>query len=910
MDTLTRRWWAPDAPGIGPDEFDLTLLTPGSEPDKDLGSHLLALHRVGAAACEAVATEPMADEVTLRGVLATARQLIAPPAIEAVSKAVEDGNYGALLLRDFLDDAEQAVVSIYRTCITKQMAPSMAAHRCGLIYGVPLRELGKYTMLATDPKTPKQTVTELADRALFGFVAKVLDEEMLETRKVTISKAPAGERERPRLQTDQLQALFDRSEQSAYLDEHNVANDEATGRFVREETTTAPVGRTALSRPKLSRKVLGRKVLGQPAVSVAEPTAELTRSRLRPAGLRRAQTRQVSMTQARLQSLLPELVVPPTQTGMNRDPDPDLDYLERQPDQNEDSYAPLWASVSFVFPAADWNARKAGMAQTRDEDGNEQLIFRARALAGGGPFQGDDENGHLSGQHHDAREYAVELLRASPDHQGQPKPMTKVLHGAAATIRDRAQLAKAKADFLGELETRLGHRLNRATEMSFVQAAASHDDLDDLVLVWQPPTPGREVLDRPLLLVTEVFIDEEDSRGRAERSRHGADITIDPNQPLRVLGGRSLWRDDDKGGFFIRQLDAHEGYEEDLEQAAKDRARRRGKRGFGKRLVIAKATHERDATQLQQLQGLFDRAESTYLREHHVDNDAETGQFVREGGATARTQLSRPKIGRKVLRRGTVRPAELRQGEPAQLRHSSLTTTGTTKALLSPVALKQAALAAEEGADEQTVFLDDGFDYVVLDHKQLGFMLDEANVKYLEKAYEEPFAPGFGTTALIGDKWRSSGADQARMDLISEAELRFRDAPTAGWRQLGSSYHITSDKDLPAIAFDIEDQLGRDPKIQMLRSVIHRRGEEYVITIHGNAEDMGDGHMIRLDGPVKSPIRLRPEGPRRLTGPRGIEYWLNLRFHGGKHIGATGSTDYLPVPLVHTWVAEDHYDAP
>jgi hypothetical protein len=195
MTVTDQRWWAPTAPGIGPDEFDLELLCPGDDPKADLGQAFLALHRVGAAACEAVATQPLADENALAFALINARQQVAPEASEIISKAVGDNvNYGNLLIRDLLDDAEATALSLWRSCIAKGVPTSVTAKRVGMVYGLPPGELYTFQKHATDPKAQLPALQEAADKALFTHVSKLIAEEAVE-RKVEVSKQrPRGAR--------------------------------------------------------------------------------------------------------------------------------------------------------------------------------------------------------------------------------------------------------------------------------------------------------------------------------------------------------------------------------------------------------------------------------------------------------------------------------------------------------------------------------------------------------------------------------------------------------------------------------------------------------------------------------------------------------------------------------------------
>lgn len=920
--TVATRWWAPVEPGIGPDPFDLSLLESGGEPDKDLGQQLLALHRVGAAACEAVATQPLADEVTLRGVLATAREMVALPAVEAISKVYDDQAYGTLLLRDVLDDAEQAAISLYRTCITKQMAPSMAAHRVGLVYGVPLRELGRYSMVATDPKSNKQVVEELADKTLLGFVGKMVTEEAPQGVKQLVSKAPA--RERDATQTRLLQGLFDRAE----AETATTPDDPATpyhdarnrGRFAVEGTTAAPkeVGGTKLERKTLSRTSLKRTQLARAETPKGKLTgAALAGGRLE-SGSTRGRLSRGRMTPAarKMQALLAE-IEPETVPLDGGDGE---DYLSHRPDRNAGEHTDLWQEASFVFPTDLWLKRKAGMAVTRDDDGNESIMFRARALADGGPYM-QDSHDHLSGDHAHARKTIAEVIHAREDHKGQPPPEVHRIPGAAHRLTDRREIKALKERYLEQMEEKFGKRLNKATEIGFVLAAGDHDNPEDLVLVWQPPTPGKHVLDRPVKAITEVFIEEESTRGVDNSSDVGTDTIIDPNLALQVLGGRMLWRDDDKGGYLIKQYDAIRTDEDSLQALARDRQRRTNRRGFGKRLVVSKAVNERNAAQLAQLQGLFDRAAQAERDWHGKDpgeRSPETGEFQRVGTSLSRATLQRTSLKRAELKRGGKAKLAGASLEGGKLEQGRLTTGGLDRA-----SLKQVALAAAQGSDEQTVFLDPSFDYHVLDSQQVQFLLGDSDIEtdgrffedVLEEAYHRPFKPGFGASAMISDKWKITTSEETRETLIGETDHRLVNAPFPNkgglWKDTGINAVISDDKALAGLALEVENYLADHPDVQLVRSVITKVSDQrWRVRVMADNAKIGHAHMIRFDGLPDGAIQLRPEAPRRLTNAKGIEHWLMMRFHGGKQLGSGGSTDYMPVPTVVAWAIEKAGDEP
>lgn len=189
------RWWNPAGPHIGPDETDIGMLAAtGENPRLDLGAALLAAHRVGAAACDAAAATPLVDERTLIRALAAAREQLANPMIDSVSKSVEGERYACVLVCDVLDDAEEAALDIFRSAVSRGVAPPLAAARAGAVFGVSKDAIGKYRQKATDPRVNPVALADEADRTLFGFVEKLAAEETDEREEV--SKITPSERRR------------------------------------------------------------------------------------------------------------------------------------------------------------------------------------------------------------------------------------------------------------------------------------------------------------------------------------------------------------------------------------------------------------------------------------------------------------------------------------------------------------------------------------------------------------------------------------------------------------------------------------------------------------------------------------------------------------------------------------------
>lgn len=192
------RWWAPAGPHIGPDQTDIAMLAAtGEDPRYDLGAALLAAHRVGAAACEQAAASPLVDEGAFIGYLVAAREQLADPMIDSVSKSVEGPGYACVLVRDVLDDAEEAALDLFRSAVSRGVAPPLAAARAGAVFGVSKAAIGKYRQKATDPRVNPVALADEADRTLFGYVEKLTAEEAAPSALQEVSKiTPAARRRR------------------------------------------------------------------------------------------------------------------------------------------------------------------------------------------------------------------------------------------------------------------------------------------------------------------------------------------------------------------------------------------------------------------------------------------------------------------------------------------------------------------------------------------------------------------------------------------------------------------------------------------------------------------------------------------------------------------------------------------
>ena len=188
---MTERWWAPSRATLEMDEVVKAIFdTPG-----DVATAMLGAHRAGAAAVETVAKGAVPSEVGLVTAMAAARARFAPAMVDSLATATGSGSYAGLLARDVLDAAEVGALDLFRTCVAKGISPPLAAQRAGAVYGVPMRELGLYTSLATDPRTNPLALTDAADRAMLTYFDKVSKAETFEPVSKATPNKPVAFRE-------------------------------------------------------------------------------------------------------------------------------------------------------------------------------------------------------------------------------------------------------------------------------------------------------------------------------------------------------------------------------------------------------------------------------------------------------------------------------------------------------------------------------------------------------------------------------------------------------------------------------------------------------------------------------------------------------------------------------------------
>lgn len=534
-----QRWWAPTEPGIGPDEFDRTLLEVGGDAPRDLAQAFLALHRVGAAACEAVATQPLADESTLAFALANARKLVVPEATEIVSKSVGDNpNYGNLLLRDLLDDAEATSLSLWRSCIAKSVPTQMAAQRVGMVYGIPPGQLFTFQKLATDPRAQPIALQEAADRALFTFADQLVKEEAVE-HKVEVSK------QRPR--RGQAAAAFTPDDpETDYYDARD-----ASGEFAATEAPVVPpalpTGRPERVRkvPRVQRAKRARRVQSRAPQQMAAPGGALAGQQMVGGRLTGSALLAAQMSG---RSVLDEVAPPkPVSTNVRSERDPG-DVMAGYPNESTEGSQTIPFKLAYTMSTDEF---QAFVAKARSQAGGGRPRFKAGRLeeyAGGRPevfadWDAWEDEKELAAEHQRTVEHVAEAIR---DQFGdQPAKVTKAIDRSVIEHADNPMTAldDEKMSFLTK-EVGLSESAAAAELKHVDQGINFHNPEQEVILVYSPPPADRtKPNERPKVEITEAIVLDDNSVGFDEAPHGGKPdwrLVKDQTMTFTVLGDASV----------------------------------------------------------------------------------------------------------------------------------------------------------------------------------------------------------------------------------------------------------------------------------------------------------------------------------------------------------------------------------
>lgn len=869
MTTATaQRWWAPAEPGIGPDDFDLVLLEPGDDGKKDLAQAFLAMHRVGAAACEAVATQPLADESTLAFALANARAQVAPKASDIVSKAVgEDVNYGNLLIRDVLDDAEAAALSLWRSCMASQVPAPLAAQRVGMVYGVPSGALMTFQKAATDVKTPPPVLYDLADRALFTYVAKLVEEEG-QDRKVEISKESWQEYNRTEQGAEHPKDDIGRFARSAMP--RRMRNAGAAAQRIEPEYEEPEEDTGARLRPELTPRPPERARRAQRVQRTqrAKP-AQATRGRLKPHSTRHS-TKHSLEHQIQVQLDRQQLA----EEGHDTPPNPNLESAgfpmgQRSPGDvtsdlpNTMAYAKhVDAQLAVTLPTAEMKAFFDAAPK-----GESTKVFRAGHLEqfAGSPevFRHDYEP--LSDEHSSRVAKVVDTIKGSAEYRDRPAPRVWYVDKAEIEGQFDPEVAKqqVKLQFLRE-EIGLSEEQARR-ELAFVDDADSFDDPTSLItLVYAPAGPRGTGARRPVPSITELIVREDELYGHNDAPDYSPEQWhFEPSQPLRLentaVTGKRFW-DNELGTFRIWRY-AVATDEDDLRE------------GRANRPETAKAMSPERFHALE--------AAGVYQRD-------ETGEFTSAEAEEAPEEVPevKPEVRRAVRAQRVQRTTRAQPPERHQLTH------GTRQSLRQDTRhTLRNELDIREGPDEDgLVVFGPSYHTVVPAHIHLGpgFMTKTPSLKAQDEIDLQP--PAFGDETDMHVKGVTLDK-RFRHNVGMIPVLEFNDVTHEG---------------LEDVAGGLWREMEKDPNFALADIRVRYHDDETVdIQIRRNQHPLGAVDVIRWDDTNRArPYHVVPDQQGRMHSVRTIRrYLLGLAAEAERNPGHL-VREQLANPVTRVWKAE------
>lgn len=878
--TTVARWWAPAGPGIGPDETDLHLLAPGPDNEKDLGQAFLALHRVGAAACEAVATQPVADESVFASVLATARGLAVPEAFGIVSKAVGDEKYGHLLLRDVMDDAEAGAMNLYRSCLAASVPPPVAAQRVGLVFGVPPSEISPaFRKAATDPRTPPATLIDAGDRVLFGFVSKLLEAEQVQPTKEKVSKERV--REQDKTQTSQLQGLFDQAERD-YHGKEPGERDPETGEFV-------PKGRLAPVKAQQALKPLQALKPKQALRPERERTRSRDRSRTRDRE-RVARSREEAHRARRelTEHVLDDAPIVHRVTNRSRSLRSAGNVFELV-DDDSGPYQSLGRKIAYAMPTDEFIAFRKAAA-----DGDRGKVFRASHLERyiGDPefFEEEDVTGVSPSEAHEGVvTHVVELLQKDPQIASQAAPKVKYIEASMLAEGDREEiLLEAKSDFLAELG------IHDYDELAHVDHGIDYENPEHVALVYVPfnGAQGKDVL-RPLPNISEVIVDDEDAVGfdYAPPGSNHPQPHLAPNQPMTIIGSlhsdktrRKFW--DDNLQAFRTQWWAAPTDESEIPQQFQKAMTRERFQQLEQSGVIERDEDGQFSTTGKTLQQLFDEAQA---RPVETKTPLRAAKPLKAQAALAPTR-SRERAGRTRTRERDTRTREAsREGHQRAERRREVIER-----------------ERRDGEGTQAMVLADGR-YSVMDGDLLRLMASQDGKSRLFDS-GQPWTLSSASRTRISEH-KPIPATDAEDLAVAQAHDRFTFAPVTNKpaeRPIDTYTGVTREQ-LAYLADDMAELFDTDSDLSLIRvSVTARPDGKADIKVEGNNRALGVQHVIRHAADLATPsLKLVQERAGRFQSNFTIQDFLERSFDSAQRFDSGVDVDQLANPWVLVWRTEE-----
>lgn len=523
---MVDRWWDPDGPSVA-------LLDPAGDPQLEVANALVQIHRSGAAALQVAAHTPLVDDTTVALSMMQAREAYAEPVQALVGRALGDDIYAELFVRDVSDEADATAMQLYHACVSKDVSPPVAVERAAAVYGVPPADLGRYAQLAADPKTNQVTLTDAADRALFGWMARASADEI---ENVSKRESPERRRAAAAKETRGTEGRWVATEARAPI---TVAGQPVEDWLNAQLRTTGPAEVATEAKPQGKlRKVQRRGRRGKRRVETA-PT-------IRKTTVARTTIKRTTVQAKKLQRILL------AETKKILTPSPNLSRIERQPPADMHTiHGPvtgqyLGHDTAFVLPYDEWRPFSRAAVNSKN-----MTVFTGDALnkyvGVGSPVDSPEHIDHAQG--------VVELIRkdpkshfkgAGPDQvmDVSPEDEAKLLQ-----VYDRSDageyhhlLDSLKREYLRQYLDDEGFdesAVDMAREIGNITAVPDHDDPDTLVFVWHSPrTDGNQRLGRPRVSIAEAIVDEEGARGYTQTTTsHGAeDVVLDPNLPLIYRG--------------------------------------------------------------------------------------------------------------------------------------------------------------------------------------------------------------------------------------------------------------------------------------------------------------------------------------------------------------------------------------
>lgn len=533
---MSSRYWAPTRPTLEPDAVVLALMGTGTDPTKDLMGALLAIHRAGAGACEAVAKGAVPGESGLIDALATCRARIAPPAAECISKCVVDRKYAHLLTRDIFDDAEQAALNLFRACVSKGVAPPIAAQRVGYVFGVPSKGLGRFFALATDPKANPVSVLDAGDRVLLAHMQKVATEE---TEVEEVAKAVTfTEQDHPRNAGGRFVDVLERPEtDQATVDPVDTRTPDSLTRLRRmlgiEGSAPAVADAPAVieAKPKTGslkplrplrklRQIKPKpKEVTQPGV-VPSTTAPKVKSRLDVKLDAKLQAKLVTEFKAAVAAQPPEKrVVKPRGDwrGLGK----------RTESYGDEGYGDIPDAVTFSMPSWVGQSLTAYIAKNNQAPGFAK-VFRIKDLLG---FAGEPEEA-MSGPADYARESNANNAWSGVQEMFDQDPdIVQIPAGAP-----QAWIDETKKTMLADFTTSSGKFVGAEAVGRLVFQATDYDDPTQQILVRLHPS--RDFIDDYREPMVHEWVIKQGAVGRVEgvtdSSEQQKSYVMDPNQVYQL----------------------------------------------------------------------------------------------------------------------------------------------------------------------------------------------------------------------------------------------------------------------------------------------------------------------------------------------------------------------------------------